>query len=272
MRLIDILADVLSKFLSAIPNIIGAIIVIIAGLLIAKAVAKAIEVLLQKAKVDRLGDRLNAVEMVANADVEIKFSVLISRVVYYVLVLIFLVVATDVLGMEVVSVMVADLIAYVPRLIAAVVLLIIGLLLAEGIKKIVLAACRSLKIPSANIIATFVFYLVFITLLISALAQAGIATDLITSNLTVILSAIAFAFALGYGLASRDTMANFLASFYSKNKIRVGDTIRLDGAKGRVIAQDNTSVTIQGDNAIVIIPLQKLHTDKLEIFRQELPK
>ena len=268
MNLIDILADVLTKFLSAIPNIIGAIIVIVAGLLIAKVVAKAIQVILEKAKVDRLGDRLNAVEMVANSGVQLKFSILISKVVYYVLLLIFLVVATDVLGMEVVSIMVADLIAYVPKLIAAVVLLIIGLLLAEGIKKIVLAACRSLNIPSANIIATFVFYLVFITLLISALAQAGIATDLITSNLTVILSAIAFAFALGYGLASRDTMANFLASFYSKNKIRVGDVIRIDGAKGEVLAQDNTSVTIQNDEAIVVIPLKKLNTDKLEIFRK----
>jgi small-conductance mechanosensitive channel len=77
------------------------------------------------------------------------------------------------------------------------------------------------------------------------------------------------AFAIGYGCASKDTMANFLASFYSKNKVRVGDYVQIDGSKGRVIAMDSTSITLQGEGKIIVIPLSKLTSDKVEIFSNE---
>ncbi|TAK34679.1 MAG: mechanosensitive ion channel [Saprospiraceae bacterium] len=141
-----------------------------------------------------------------------------------------------------------------------------GIYLAEFVKNVVQAACNSLGIPSGKIIASFVFYLIFLTMTISALAQASIETALITSNLTVILGGVVLAFAIGYGFASKDTMANFLASFYSKNKIKVGDVIHLDGSTGKVIGLDSTSVTLQGDGKTIVIPLRKLTSEKVEIF------
>ena len=268
MDIIEILQGVFAKFASAIPNIVGAIIIILAGLLVAKLVAKGLEQLLLRLKVDRLGSRLEEIELVQKSGIDFRPSKFIASLIYYILILIFLVVATDVLNMTVVSVMVSDLIAYVPRLIAAIVLLIIGLLLAEGIRKIVLSTCAALGIPSGRIIATFIFYLVFLTLTISALAQAGIATELITSNVTILLAAIAFAFSLGYGLASRDTMANFLASFYTKNKVRPGDEIVVDGVRGRVVTMDATSLTLRSQGSVFIIPLKKLNTGTVEIIRE----
>lgn len=145
----------------------------------------------------------------------------------------------------------------------------LGIYLAEFVKNIVQAACNALSIPSGKVIANFVFYLVFLTLTISALAQASIETALITSNLTVILGGVILAFAIGYGFASRDTMANFLASFYSKNKIKVGDIIILDGSTGKVIDIDSTSVTLQGDGKRIAIPLRKLTSEKVEILSND---
>ena len=76
--------------------------------------------------------------------------------------LIFMVMATDVLGTPIVSQMVSDLIAYMPRLLSAIVLFILGIYLAEFVKNILLITLNSLSIPSAKIIANFVFYLVFL--------------------------------------------------------------------------------------------------------------
>ena len=180
--------------------------------------------------------------------------------------LIFIMMATDVLGMAVVSNMVSDLISYLPRLLSALVLFILGIYLAEFVKNIVYAACTALSIPSSRIIATFVFYLIFLTLTISAMAQASIDTALITSNLTVILGGVILAFSIGYGFASRDTMANFIASFYSKNKVKVGDMISIDGASGKVVAMDSISLTLQAEGKVIIIPLKKLTSEKVEIY------
>jgi hypothetical protein len=238
----------------------------LAGWLISKIISKSLFKLLEKLGIDRFGDRLNATEFAIKAKFRIKLSSFTAKLVYYLLMLIFLMAATEVLGIPVISEMVADLLAYLPRLLTATLLFVLGIYLAEFVKNIVYAAANSLAIPSSKVISNFVFYLIFLTLTISAMAQASIETSLITSNLTVILGGVVLAFAIGYGFASRDTMANFIASFYSKNKVSIGDIISIDGSKGKIIDMDSTSLTIQDEEKITIIPLKKLTSDKFEIF------
>jgi hypothetical protein len=269
MELIDILKQVFASFAAAATNIIGALIIILIGWLISKLVAKGILKILQSLKVDRFAEKINDTEFAMKAKLKISLSSFLSKLTFYVLMLIFFMAATDVLGMPIVSNMVSDLITYLPRLLSALVLFVLGIYLAEFVKNIVLAACNSLAIPSGKIIANFVFYLVFLTLTISALSQASIETSLITSNLTVILGGVILAFAIGYGFASKDTMANFLASFYSKNKVKIGDVVNIDGSRGKVVAMDSSSITLQGDGKIIVIPLKKLTSEKVEIFSND---
>ena len=269
MFILQVVEEVLLKFAAALPNVIGALAILLVGWLLAKIISKALEKILGAIKVDAFGDKINDTEFATKANFKIKVSTFSAKVVYYLLMLIFIMMATDVLGMAVVSTMVSDLIAYLPRLLSALVLFILGIYLAEFVKNIVLAACIALGIPSAKVIATFVFYLIFLTLTISAMAQASIDTALITSNLTVILGGVILAFSIGYGFASKDTMANFIALFYSKNKVKVGDMVSIDGSSGKVVAMDSISLTLQSDGKIIIIPLQKLTSEKVEIYSNE---
>lgn len=269
MSILQIVEEVLLKFASALPNIVGAIAILLVGWLIAKIISKALEKILVAIKVDALGDKINETEFATKANFKIRVSIFLSRLLYYLLMLVFIMMATDVLGMAVVSGMVSDLIAYLPRLLSALVLFILGIYLAEFVKNIVQATCVALAIPSAKIISTFVFYLIFLTLTISAMAQASIDTALITSNLTVILGGVILAFSIGYGFASRDTMANFIASFYSKNKVKIGDMVSIDGSTGKVVAMDSISLTLQADGKIIIIPLKKLTSEKVEVYSNE---
>jgi hypothetical protein len=268
MDIIKIVTDVVMKFAAAIPNLVGAILVAIFGYLISKIIGKSVSAILKKLGIDRLGDKLNDTDIFSNANIELKPSKMFGTIVYIILLLVFMMMATDILQMEAVSKMVGDIINYIPNLISALILLILGILLADFIKGVVQTACDSLGIPSGKIIATFIFYLVFLTMIISALSQAKIDTSLITSNMTVILGGVVGAFALGYGFAARDTMANFLASFYSKNKIQIGDIISLDNVKGEVVAIDGSSLTLDTGKSTVIIPLNKLTTEKVEIFKE----
>lgn len=269
MEIFEIVKGVIAKFALAIPNIVGAVVVILVGWMIAKLLSKALEKIFESLNIDRLGEKINETEFATKANFKLKLSKFLSKLVYYVLMLVFLMAATDVLGMPIVSEMVGNLIEYLPRLLSALVLFILGIYLSEFVKNIVFATCTALGIPSAKIIANFVFYLIFLTLTISALGQAAIETSLITSNLTVILGGVILAFSIGYGFASKDTMANFLASFYSKNKIKVGDYIGIDGVKGRVVSMDSTSLTLQGDGKLIVIPLMKLTSEKVEIFSND---
>lgn len=263
----DILEKLLYDFASAIPSFVGAILVVFIGWLVAKFVAKVVKKVLARIGVDQLAEKLNEIQIVHKANIKIVPSVLLSKMLYYILLLIFMIAGTELLGMPAVSQLMSDIINYVPHLISAMIVLVIGLLVAEFIKNIILTATKSLNIPAGRFIASFVFYFLLITITMSALSQAKIQTEFITSNLSIILAGGVAAFAIGYGFASRDLMANFIASFYSKSKIKVGDVIAIDGAEGLVIALDATSFTLQSDGKKVIIPLSKLTSEKIEVFQ-----
>ncbi len=266
LNIFEILKDLFREFALAIPNVLAAIVVAVLGWIIAKIIARVLKKVLYKIGVDKLAEKLNEIDIVRKTNIRIEPSTLLSKVVYYILLLIFFIAATDILGMPAVSQLMSDILNYVPSLISALIVFVLGILLSEFIKNIVHTTCKSLGIPAAKMIANFVFYFLFLTVAMSALAQAGFDTNFITSNLTVILGGGVLAFAFGYGFASKDLVANFLASFYSKDKVQIGDIIRIEEAKGKVVAIDKTSLTLQTEEKQIIIPLSKLTSEKIEIF------
>lgn len=268
-RIRIIFEQLFNNFADAIPRFLGAIIIFLIGYAIAKLIAFVIRRVLSTLGVDRVAEKLNEIEFIDKAKVKIVPSNVLSKLLYYVILLVFTIVAAEYLDVDAVTGMVRDILNYIPSLIAGLLVLVIGLLLAQFIQNILVTALRSLGVPSAKIIGAFVFYFVFLMAVITALTQVGIDTNFISSNLSIIIAGCVFAFALGYGLASKDMMANFLASFYSKEKIKIGDLISINDMKGEVIKVDSTSVTLLSSNSRIIIPLSKLTSESFEIHDSE---
>ena len=173
--------------------------------------------------------------------------------------------AVGALDMPVLAELIQNFIVFVPNLIAAFIILLGGLLLADTIKNVVFATCKSLGMPSANIIASFVFYFIFVNVIIVALSQAKINTEFFAQNISIIIAGGVLAFSIGYGFASKDLVASFLASYYTKDKLNVGDKVTLNGVTGKIINIDKSSVTVQSENKSIIIPLNKILQDNIEI-------
>lgn len=262
-----LLEPLINQVLISIPNIVGALFVFIIGYFIAKLVAKMVKKLLVKLNVDILGDKLNDVDLLKKSNFNIEISSTLSKIFYYVMMLFFLVASVDILGMDSLSNLVRDLINYIPQFLTALVLLAVGLLIADTLSGIIKSTCASLGIPSAGIIGSMAFWIIFLTIGVSALSQAGIDTDFIRANISILLAGVIFAFAIGYGLASKNTVENFLSSFYSKSKFNLGDTIEIDGVKGEVVGMDNTSLTLTSENTKVIFPLSTLSKEKVKIYQ-----
>lgn len=174
--------------------------------------------------------------------------------------------AIGVLDMPVLAELIRDFIQFVPNLIAAFIILIAGILLADFLKNIVHTTCKSLGMPSAGIISAFVFYFVFINILIVALSQAKINTKFIEQNISIVIAGGVLAFSIGYGLSSKEIVSSFLASFYTKDRFKIGDKVRIQGVEGRILEFDKTSITLETEDRNVIIPLSKLIRENIEIF------
>lgn len=268
-RILTLLQELSEKFIGVIPNVLGAIIVFLIGWMLAKIIASVIKRILSRIGVDKLAAQLNEIDLVQENNIRIVPSTLVSKVIYYILLLIFSIVAAEILQVEPVSQLVLDILNYIPLMISAALVLFIGIMVAESLKSIVLTTTQSLGIPSAKMIGSFVFYFVLLMSLMTALAQLGIDTDFIATNLSMIIAGAVGAFALGYGLASKDTMSNYLASFYSKDRFLVGDVISVNGTKGEIIFIDNNALTLQTENSQVIIPLSMLTKGEVAIFKNK---
>ena len=267
--LLEQLKVLFTNFFAKIPSLLGALLILIVGWLISKLVARIVRKFLERIKIDRFAKRLNEIEFIAKTNWEIKPSQILSKLLYYLLLLIFVIAATDVLGMPAISNLISDILNYIPLLFTAVLVLAIGVIFSDFIRKLVLTTCESLGIPSAKVISSFIFYFLLINVLISALSQAQIDTEFIASNISIILAGAVLAFELGYGLASKDIFANFLTSFYSKGKIGVGDQITVEGIRGEIVEMDKTSVIIQTEEGKTIYPLHKLLKETIIIHEDE---
>lgn len=260
-----ILTDLFNSVMEAVPNVLASIVIFVTGLIISKIVSIIVRKALEKLKIDQLGEKLNEIEMVSKANMEIKLSHIFSKAIYYFLLLFFMVAAAEVLNMPAVSDVFTGIFNFFPKVIVALLVMILGLLFAEFIRKVLETAMKSLGIGSAVMISNFIFYFLFVNIFIVALAQADINTDFLSQNLSMIIGGIMLAFAIAYGFASKDVVSNYIASLYAAKNINIGDHITIDNVTGIITEIDKSTFTIQSENSKVIIPLSKLTTEKIQI-------
>ncbi len=262
----DNLQKLLQGLFQVLPNVAGAIAILLIGWLVSRLIRKSLSAFLRKLKMDRFAESINASDFLSKSRFRIVPSEIISAIVYYFLVLIFLVASTDVLGLESLSKLIQDIINWIPNLVTAMAMLFIGFLAADFLKNASLKACESLGVPSGKFISLALFYFILINIVVSALAQAKVNTQFIATNISILIAGLALSFSIGYGFASKDVVANFLVSFYSKDKIQVGQRVRVDDVTGVITDIGKTSLTIDCGDREVIIPLNKLSKEKIEIF------
>ena len=260
----DALYDMVSKLFNTVPNVVMAVVIFLIGVIISKIIAKVLKKALGKIGIDKIGEKLNEIDIVQKANMDIKISAVLSKIIYYFLMLLFAVAATSVLGIPEISQLFADIFNFIPRLIVALIVLVLGTLIADALRKMVHTGLTSLGVSSAGILASVVFYFLFINIVISAMGQAEINTEFLAQNISIIIGGVIAAFAIGYGLASKDVMANMIASFYTGKQFQVGDKITIDDVTGVVSNIDKSSLTIKTETGRVMFPLNKAVNQKVE--------
>ncbi|MFY7827582.1 MAG: mechanosensitive ion channel family protein [Flectobacillus sp.] len=266
--LIDTFRKLLEQLTGFVPKLLGAAILLIVGSIVSNIVSKILKTALEKSGFDRLGDKLNKIDVIARFG-ELKLSLIVAKVLQYFIMLVFITASTEALGMQVLTDMVASLVNLIPKLIASAILLFAGLMIADALKNTVVNLCNSFKIESAKLLGNIVFFFFFVIALIASLKQAGIETSLLESSFNLIIGGLVLAFAIGYGFASRDVLTNILSNFYSKNKFKEGQVIEVNGVRGTIISFDTTSLTLQTGDTQTILPLNVLQKEKIEVFAHD---
>ncbi len=204
------LTGALNTFFAAIPRIIGFVVVLIVGWIISSLLARGVQALLHAVKFNDLARRAGLADFVHKMGVKDDSSAVIAGIVKWFVRLITLVVAFDTLGLPAVSNVLQQLLLWLPNLVVALVVLVIGGLAAKALSQLVRGASAEAGFTNPDMLATVTRVAVWGFTIVVAVNQLGIATTIINTLLVAIVGALALAFGLAFGLGGRDRAAQML--------------------------------------------------------------
>jgi mechanosensitive ion channel-like protein len=204
------LAGALNTFLSAIPRIFGFAVVLLVGWIISSLLARGVEALLRAVRFNELARRSGFAGFVEKTGVRDDSAGVIASIAKWFVRLITLVVAFDTLGLPAVSNVLQQLLLWLPNLIVALVVLVIGGLAANALSQLVRGATAEAGFSNPDLLATVTRVAVWGFTIVVALNQLGIATTLINTLLIGLVGAFTIAFGLAFGLGGRDKAAEVL--------------------------------------------------------------
>jgi small-conductance mechanosensitive channel len=254
----DSLRSMWMEMSKIVPSILGAIAVIVIGWIVTKLVVKAIKKLLKLSKANKLDDKLNDIEIVEGKKLNFDTVKLISNFVKWLMYIVLLIMVSDILGLQIISNQISELLGYLPQLFAGLVIFTVGLLFANFVKKSLKSFFDSMDLSGAKIISQIVFFLLLIFISITALNQAGIDTTIITSNITMILASFLVAFALAVGLGAKDVVSKLMKTFYARKTFEVGKKIIFNDEECTIEAVENISVILKNSKGKLIVPISDL--------------
>lgn len=264
--ILESLGGIVKDIISALPGIIGAIVVLIFGWICIKIVRFILKKVLKLANIDKLSKKINEAKLFGDdSTVEIDVSKIILGFVKGILLLVFIIVAADVMGLTIISQEIANLLHYLPILLSAVVIFMIGMFAAKLIKTAISNVFESMGVGGSKIISNVIYYIILIFVLITSLNQAGIDTVIITSNFTIVLGAFLLAMALALGLGSREIVGDLLRTFYSRRIYEVGDKVKFKKIEGTVESIDNVAMVLKTEKGKVVVPIRKVVENIVEV-------
>ncbi|APZ46297.1 hypothetical protein BW723_08295 [Polaribacter reichenbachii] len=253
-------------FVNFLPQLLKGLAFLIIGWLFIKFILYIIKKALGLTNIDALPEKLNVDEIFGSNSVKIQPTKIIITTIKWILIFVFVIVASELLGLKMVSEQLSNLIAYLPKLISALIIFAVGIYLANLVKKAVASMFASLELTGGSLVGNIVFYLIAVIVSVTALNQAGINTDLITNNLSIIFASILAAFTISFGLGSRDIIKRLLFGYYSRKNLQVGNKIKTKNYEGIIQSIDNISVILKVENKTIIIPVKEIVDNEIEVL------
>lgn len=206
MPLIDLGAGVLALL----PNVLAMLIILSLGWALAWGIGAVTERLLRMIGLDRLSNRLGATTALLRGGVKADPSHLIGRAMYW-LVLAFAVISgLTVLNLDPINQFARSLLAYIPYLLTAGLILIAGYLLSNFVGQAVLITAVNAGLPPARTVAALSRWGVQLVAVAMALEQLGIAQNIVVVGFGITLGGVVLAGAIAFGLGAKDLARTFL--------------------------------------------------------------
>jgi hypothetical protein len=210
---------VLTQVGEFVSDVLMVLILLIIGWLVSKYVIKSgVTKLLKIVKIDDLSHRIELDAILAKGGINSGLSELLGNICYWLSLLITFVVALNAVGLTVAADLLQKIVLFVPNIIAAVFILIVGMFAAVVIRNIVRVAANNAGISQSNLLSNIAEVVIMIFTVAIALEQLQIGGRIIDLTVSIILGSFGLGFALAFGLGCKDIVGKSVADFLTKLK------------------------------------------------------
>lgn len=199
-------------------NLLLVVIILLIGWIIAKVIRTVVVRVLRLLKLDELSDRIELDVLLEKGGIKYSFSELIGTIVYWFVILITFMIAVNSIGLTIAAELLNRIVLYVPNIIAAMFILILGMFVATLLKNIVKTVATNAGLSADKFLSRIVEVFVMIFAVSIALEQLNIGAKTIQLTLGIMLGAIGLALALAFGLGCKDIAAKTVSEFLDKLK------------------------------------------------------
>jgi len=255
-------SDAYNNFLSALPDVLVALSVLLVGYLIAAFVRKLGFNLFKKLKFDCAAERIHLDKKLIAIGIKQTPSTLLAGLFFWLIMLFTLITAADYAGLKGFVDTLTTIAMYIPNVMAALIILVVGLFIAHFIRNGVQGLLKNLIPAAAKLVASFVYGLLVVVIVLTVLEQLAFDTQLIQMLILIAFGSFALAIAIAMGIGSAPQLKKILSGYYLKEHIAVNDTITVDDKTGQIVKINSSCTELKTKDGAVFIPNDQL-LDKL---------
>jgi hypothetical protein len=210
--------EVWTSFLGILPSLLGAIIVFAVGLILAYWAKRLVVEGLRLVRFESLTKSAGIDQYLSKADIKLTFAELLGTIVEWIIILVFFIAVVDILGLGVVSQVLAGVLAYIPNVVAAALIFAAGYIVAGLADTLVRGALASVDHEIARPIGRLARWVIVLVAFFAAVDQLKVAQGLIATFFQGLTYTIVLIVGLSVGLGAKDLVGRILNEWYDKIK------------------------------------------------------
>lgn len=259
------LTDFLTRLREAVPSLAVAAILLVAGWLVAWLL-RALLMRLLRGWSDRVAGRVASLVRSRDAEAVARRSTAsrpalrtVGSFAFWLVFLLFAAGASEVLGLDVVSVWLGGIVGYLPRVLATILILLGGLLVGNLSRSAVAAAAGRADVPYATMLGRLVQGVIVTLTVVVAFDQLGIEITFFVVVVGIATAGLVGGAALAFGLGARASVSNILGAHYASRRYRTGHRVRIGDIEGHISEITATGVVLRTADGQVLVPAKEFN-------------
>ena len=213
---IKALLNLWAGFLNFLPNLVGVIVVLVVGWFVAVGIGKLIATILNRLRFNKLFEKAGWKEALERAELTVNAADFLGGIIKWILFLVFLLAAVEILGLLQFADFLGKVIAYLPNVLVAVLIFVATVILVDIVEKIVRTGVEKVKIGYGQMISAIVKWSIWIFAILTILYQLGVARPFMETLFTGFVAMLVISLGLSFGLGGQQIAAEILRDLRDK--------------------------------------------------------